>query len=74
MSRRAARYVVGLLLVFAVASTGMTGLIQAKLDLHGFVPHRYFAYSTIFLAFVHVLLNFRNITRYLKSKITKGGP
>lgn len=65
---------VGLLLILSVPLTGLTGLIQAKLDLHGFVPHRYFAYTTLFLASVHVILNFGALTKYVKTKLRRKEP
>ena len=59
------KYIVSILLILFVTATGITGLIQTKLDLHHFIYHRYLAYSTLILSATHISLNFRNLYRYL---------
>ena len=65
MTMNDVKYLVSLLLIPFAFATGITGLIQIKLDLHHFIYHRYLAYGTLFLSAVHVSFNFRNLFRYL---------
>ncbi len=59
------RYIISFLLILFVFTTGIAGLIQAKLDLHHFLYHRYLAYVTLILSALHVALNFKKLYRYL---------
>jgi hypothetical protein len=58
------KYVLSLLLFLSVLCTGMTGYLQSTLELRRFVPHRYFAYTTLTLTAVHVILNFKRLVRF----------
>jgi hypothetical protein len=68
MKREDVNYIVSLLLLAAIILTGLTGYVQAQLELRRFVPHRYFAYLTLCLTGVHVYLNAGKIWRYLRRK------
>lgn len=68
MKRQDINYVISLLLLFSIIITGLTGYIQSQLELRKFVPHRYFAYTTLGLTVVHVYLNIGKVWRYLKQK------
>ncbi|MHC4122745.1 MAG: hypothetical protein ACYSSI_04165 [Planctomycetota bacterium] len=69
MKRRDINYFISLLLLISVIITGLTGYIQSQLELRRFVPHRYFAYTTLVLAAVHIYLNASRIWRYFLQKI-----
>jgi hypothetical protein len=69
MSRKDLHYLISILLICSVSVTGVLGYIQSELELRKFVPHRYFAYTTLSLAFVHVLLNGGKIVKYLRTKL-----
>jgi hypothetical protein len=71
MSRKDINYLISILLFCSVSVTGVLGYIQSELELRKFVPHRYFAYTTVSLAAVHVLLNGGKIVRYLRTKRTE---
>lgn len=60
-------YLVSVFLIVSVILTGLTGLIAAELELHRFVPHKYFAFATLFLVSVHLYFNLPKLLRYLKS-------
>lgn len=64
---RALKYILSLLLLLSIALTGIMGYIQSSLELRRFVPHKYFAYATLTLAAVHVVLNIKTIVRFLRS-------
>ena len=66
MKRDALRYVVSILLMVSITITGLLGYIQSELELRKFVPHRYFAYTTLSLAAIHVYLNFDKIVRFIR--------
>lgn len=70
MSRKDLHYLISILLFCSVSVTGVLGYIQSELELRKFVPHRYFAYTTLSLALVHVLLNGGKIVKYLHTKLT----
>lgn len=70
MKRQDVNYAVTILLLISIALTGVTGYIQSQLDLRKFVPHRYFAYTTLVLAAVHISLNAQKLWRYLRKKLT----
>jgi hypothetical protein len=65
MTMNDVKYLVSLLLIPVVLSTGITGLIQVKLDLHHFIYHRYLAYGTLVLSGFHLIFNFGKLYRYL---------
>jgi len=71
MKREDISCTVSLLLLFSVAVTGLTGYIQSQLELRKFVPHRYFAYTTLALAAVHVYLNAPKLWRYVRRKFKR---
>ena len=63
---------VSLLLLAALLATVSTGLLQARLGLRQFVPHRRFAYATAVLTVLHVAFNASKLWRYLRRRL-KGG-
>jgi hypothetical protein len=69
MKRDEFSYIISIMLFFSVCITGMLGYIQSELELRKFVPHRYFAYTTLCLATVHVLLNGHKVFRYIRGKV-----
>jgi len=71
MKREDINYIVGFLLLLSISITGITGYIQSQLDLRRFVPHRYFAYTTLSLAAVHVYLNAGKLWRYVRRKLKR---
>ncbi len=54
-------YIISLLLLFSIIVTAILGLIQSKFELHRFVPHKYAAYITLFLTFIHLCFNFKKL-------------
>ena len=58
--------IVCLLLILMLMSTGISGFIQVKLDLHRTTIHKFSAYSTLSLAAIHVLLHFKEIINRVK--------
>lgn len=68
MKRIGINYTVSILLLLSIIMTGLTGYIQAQLELRRFIPHRYFAYLTLFLTAIHVCLNWSKVWRYLRRK------
>ncbi len=64
MKKVGVNYLISLLLIIFLCVTGMLGYIQAQLELRKFMPHRYFAYTTLCLAAVHVYLNGGKLWRY----------
>jgi hypothetical protein len=71
MKRVDIEYVLSILLFFSITITGALGYIQSQLELRKFVPHRYFAYTTLSLAAVHVCFNAGKIWRYFKRMVKK---
>ncbi len=71
MKREDIKYIVSILLFFSICLTGLLGYIQSELELRKFTPHRYFAYITLSLAAVHVILNAGRTWRYLRRKFKK---
>jgi hypothetical protein len=65
---RTLKYVLSLLLLLSIALTGILGYIQSSLELRRFVPHKYFAYTTLILAVVHVALNHKRIIRFFRER------
>ena len=61
---RTLKHVLSLLLLLSIALTGILGYIQSSLELRRFVPHKYFAYTTLIRAAVHITLNFERIVRW----------
>lgn len=68
MKRVDISYTISILLLLSIIMTGLTGYIQAQLELRRFIPHRYLAYVTLFLTVVHVFLNWPKVWRYLRQK------
>lgn len=66
--KRHADFIVSILLIFSLAITGSTGYIQSELELRKFVPHKYFAYSTLILGFFHLLFKYKKIIHYFKQR------
>ena len=64
-------YALSILLLISVLLTGLLGYIQAQFDLRQFVPHRYFAYTTLILVLIHVSLNARKVWKYWRNKFRK---
>lgn len=56
-------------LLISLALTATLGYIQASLELRRFVPHRYFAYATVFLAVIHVGLNLKKLFAYARTRL-----
>ena len=69
MKREDISYIISVLLLLSVCITGATGYIQSQLDLRKFVPHRYFAYTTLSLAAIHVYFNASRLWRYIRQKL-----
>lgn len=69
MKREDISYIISVLLLLSVCITGATGYIQSQLDLRKFVPHRYFAYTTLSLAAIHVYFNAGRLWRYIRRKL-----
>jgi DMSO/TMAO reductase YedYZ heme-binding membrane subunit len=59
---------ISILLIFSIAITGSTGYIQSELELRKFVPHKYFAYSTLILGFLHLTFKYKKLLNYLKQR------
>jgi hypothetical protein len=72
--RRDFGYIVSILLLVSIAITGSLGYIQSQLDLRKFVPHRYFASTTLGLTALHVCLNGGRIWRYLHRRPRRAKP
>ena len=58
--------IVCLSLILLLMSTGISGLIQVKLDLHRTTIHKFSAYATLSLAAVHILLHVKEIINRIK--------
>ena len=71
MKREDIKHIVSILLLISICITGVLGYIQSELELRKFIPHRYFAYTTLSLAAVHVTINAGRIWRYLCRKFKK---
>ena len=72
MKRMDFEFIVSALLLVSLCVTGALGYIQSELELRRFVPHRYAAYTTLFLAALHVGLNGERLWHYFRrSKKTK---
>jgi hypothetical protein len=69
MKRHDLNYILSSLLLLSIALAGATGYIQSQLDLRKFVPHRYFAYTTLALAAIHVYLHAPQVWHYLRRKL-----
>ena len=59
--------VICLFLILMLMSTGISGFIQVKLDLHRTTIHKFSAYFTLSLAAIHVLLHFKEIVNRVKN-------
>ncbi len=68
MKREDINYIISLALLVSVGITGTTGYIQSQLDLRKFVPHRYFAYTTLALTAIHIFLNAPKVWRYFRHR------
>jgi len=69
MKRQDLNYIISGLLLLSATLAGITGYIQSQLDLRKFVPHRYFAYTTLALAAIHVYLHAPQVWHYLRRKL-----
>ena len=58
--------IIFLFLILMLISTGISGFIQVKLDLHRTTIHKFSAYSTLSLAAIHVLLHLKEIIKRVK--------
>lgn len=58
--------IICLFLILMLISTGISGFIQVKLDLHRTTIHKFSAYSTLSLAAIHVLLHLKEIIKRVK--------
>lgn len=65
---RTLKYILSILLIFSISITGILGYVQSSLELRRFVPHKYFAYTTLVLAAVHVILNFKRIVHFFRGR------
>ncbi len=54
MKRHHFDYAVSILLLISLCVTGLLGYVQSELELRRFIPHRYAAYTTLWLAAIHV--------------------
>ena len=54
MKRHHLDYAVSILLLISLCVTGLLGYVQSELELRRFIPHRYAAYTTLWLAAIHV--------------------
>ncbi len=59
--------IICLFLILMLMSTGISGFIQVKLDLHRMTIHKFSAYFTLSLAAIHVLLHFEEIVNRVKN-------
>ncbi|OHB98326.1 MAG: hypothetical protein A2W74_02255 [Planctomycetes bacterium RIFCSPLOWO2_12_38_17] len=57
-----------IVLILSIIITGTTGYLQSELELRRFVPHKYFAYTTLALAFTHLLFKWKKIVNYFKPR------
>lgn len=57
MKRTHFEYAISILLLISLCVTGLLGYVQSQLELRGFVPHRYAAYTTLILVAIHVYIN-----------------
>lgn len=71
MKRQDIGYIVSVLLLVSICITGTLGYIQSQLELRKFVPHRYFAYTTLSLAAVHLYFNGGRAWRYFRSRFER---
>ena len=58
--------IICLFLILMLISTGISGFIQVKLDLHRTTIHKFSAYSTLSLAAIHALLHLKEIIKRVK--------
>ncbi len=56
---------VSILLLLSLCVTGVLGFLQSELELRRFVPHRYAAYATLFLAVLHIYMKGGDLWRYI---------
>lgn len=71
MKRADIHFIVSLLLLVSLSVTGVLGYIQSTLELRKFIPHRYFAYTTLCLAALHIFMNGGKIWNYIRGKTRK---
>lgn len=64
-------YLISFILIISVLLTGLTGFIAAELEIHRFVPHKYFAYTTLVLVIFHLYFNLPKLFKYLKSRLIR---
>ena len=68
MNRSDISIVLSILLFISLAITGALGYLQSELELRKFIPHRYFAYTTLILAAIHVILHWKKLWRYVRKR------
>jgi len=66
VTRKDVNYILAITLTVSIIVTGILGYIQSELELRRFFPHRYAAYTTLFLASAHLCLNFGKLWRYIR--------
>ncbi len=71
MNRKDISNMISVLLMISICITGMLGYIQSQLELRKFVPHRYFAYTTLSLAALHIYFNGGKALRYLRNRLAR---
>ncbi len=69
MNRWDITIVLSILLLISLAITGVLGYLQSELELRKFIPHRYFAYTTLILAAIHVILHWKKLWRYIRKRL-----
>lgn len=68
MNRSDITIVLSILLFISLAITGVLGYLQSELELRKFIPHRYFAFATLTLAAIHVILHWKKLWRYIRKR------
>jgi hypothetical protein len=71
MKRETFQYTVSLLLIVSICTTGILGYIQSELELRKFVPHRYFAYTSLGLAALHLYFHWGKLCRFVHGRRKK---
>ena len=74
MKRTDINYSITILLLISIVITASTGYIQSQLELRKFIPHRYFAYTTLILAALHIAINAGKLLRYIRQRFKKPLP
>jgi multisubunit Na+/H+ antiporter MnhE subunit len=72
MKRITLNYLLSGVLFLSILITALLGYIQSELELRKFIPHRYSAYLTLILLFIHIIQNGSKVIRYFLGR--KGNP